>query len=139
MAQQRIWRPRARNSGVRAPSLSARERKTFAAPERETVIRTSATQHFGGGKSARVARGVARKVDVAGVCHFNARLFAQRDGDLIARTDDSAAEHLEGRTHLAGATRSARRDATRAPAHAVTMRRTSPSTPAAVTTAPAPG
>src|ERR1700694_1710000 len=76
---------------------------------------------------------------MAGLSDFNARLVAAGDGDLIARTDDCAAEHVEGGTDVADPTRCTRRDCAGVPAHAVTIRRTSPSTPAAVTTAPAPG
>jgi hypothetical protein len=38
-----------------------------------------------------VTRGIARKVGVAGVRHFDARLFSERDGDLITRANDRAA------------------------------------------------
>src|SRR5258705_6355714 len=137
--EQSVGRHRACDGRCRASSLSARERKPFAAPQRDAVLRAGATQYRGSGERGGVARRISRQLDMPGVRHVDTRLVTSRDGDLITPAYDRAAQHVESGADIADAARCARRDPAAILVHAVTMRRTSPSTPAAVTTAPAPG
>src|SRR4029079_18752930 len=91
------------------------------------------------GKRGGVTLCIAREVGMAGVRHLDTRLVPPFHRDLVAGARYRAAEHVESRPDVADAARCSRGDFARGLGHAVTMRRTSPRTPAAVTTAPAPG
>ena len=141
-AEQRVDRDRARHRRGGAAALAAGERQSLPHPRarcRGRGVRARAAQHRARGEPRGVTLGFAREVGVAGVEDLHAGSprsippAPRRPAPATARpTMSSPGPRCPRR-------RGRRRSRGRRAAHAPASRRMSLSTPAAVTSAPAPG
>ncbi len=140
ISQQRVHRHRARHRGGRAAALAAGERQSLHYGESDTAAAREGgagpLEHRARREPARVPLRLAGQLRVPGVEDPDAGLRQPLGPHRVALAGDREPEDVEPGADGADASRRERRHR---PAHAPARRRMSFSTPAAVTSAPAPG
>ena len=140
ISQQRVHRHRAGHGRGRAAALAAGERQSLAHRESDAAAArercAGPVEHHAGREPAGVPPRLTRQLGVPRVEDPDSRLREPLRPDRVTVAGDREPEDVEAGPDVPDASRRERRDGS---AHAPARRRMSFSTPAAVTSAPAPG
>ena len=101
-ADERVGRQRAGHRGGSAAALPSGERQSFVDAKRHAyIVSTGEPQNFERRESARVSRGIARKLRVSGLLDPYARRAVDPRLDGIAGARERAAEDVESGADVA--------------------------------------